>query len=76
MWGCWLFAGAGWLFVLGERGSLQPQGLGRLGSAHGWLSAPLPSEPNALWFTQGHAETPQFGPWLFFCLSVTSGALL
>lgn len=42
----------------------------------GVLSAPLPGEPNAMWFIQGHGEMPQFGPWLFFCLSVTSGALL
>lgn len=60
----------------GKKGLPLAQGLGRLGSAKGWPSAPLPSEPNAMWFTQGHAEMPQFGPWLFFCLSVTSGALL
>lgn len=36
MWGCWLFPGAGWLFLLGEGGSFQPQ------CHQGVLSAPLP----------------------------------
>lgn len=60
-----------------RKGLLPAPGAWGPGSAtKGMLSAPLPGEPNAMWFIQGHGKTPQFGPWLFFCLSVTSGALL
>lgn len=61
----------------GSKGLLPAPGAWGPGSAtKAVLSAPLPGEPNAMWFIQGHGEMPQFGPWLFFCLSVTSGALL
>lgn len=61
-----------------EGGPSSPQGLGGLAvPPRGCSLLPLPSEPGAVWFgIQGSGEMPQFGPRLFFCLWVTSGALL
>lgn len=73
----WLLAGAGWSLVPGRMALVAPWGRGAGGATEGCSLLPLPDELCAVWFgIQGSGEMPQFGPWLFFCLWVTSGALL